>query len=264
VPPLLVAKYTKQKRKILYLDNKYHNTTKQNDFPFNHRVKNLTQIQFTKKKEIHLLNKGLQYNLHYKEKLWIETLALEAETAISYLDASEQDHMRHLVANNLKHLVKNQPRNSKDSIKEWNTIKNIKQKLADNNSVVMQTDKGKEIVIIHKQDYDKYIESFITNNNFELLNKDPTNTYKKRIKESINSCKILISNKHKYKYYNNNPNPPTLHALIKLHKTPITIRPVINWRNAPAYKLSSFFLQGLYVSMYRYLIYLTFKTQWTL
>jgi hypothetical protein len=35
--------------------------------------------------------------------------------------------------------------------------------------------------------------------------------------------------------------PPSIHALIKLHKDPITIRPAINWRNAPAYKVASFF-----------------------
>jgi hypothetical protein len=42
----LSIKYTKQKRKITILDNKYHDTTKQNSaqFPFNHGVKNLTQI----------------------------------------------------------------------------------------------------------------------------------------------------------------------------------------------------------------------------
>jgi primosomal protein N' len=94
--------------------------------------------------------------------------------------------MRHLVANNLKLLIKNQYRNSKNTIKEWNTIKSIKQKLTDNNSVVTQTDKGKAIVILYKQDYDKYIEAFISNNNFELINKDLTNTYPKRIKESVN------------------------------------------------------------------------------
>jgi hypothetical protein len=102
-------------------------------------------------------------------------IKIETETAISYLDVSEQDHTRHLVANNLKHLIKNQPRNSKNTIKEWNTIKNIKQKLADNNSVVAQTDKGKAIVI-YKQDYDKYI-AFISNNNFELINKDISKTH---------------------------------------------------------------------------------------
>jgi hypothetical protein len=32
--------------------------------------------------ETQLLNKGLKYNLHYKHKNWIETLAIEADTAI--------------------------------------------------------------------------------------------------------------------------------------------------------------------------------------
>jgi hypothetical protein len=30
-----------------------------------------------------LLNKGVKYNLHYKHKDWIKTLAIEADTAIS-------------------------------------------------------------------------------------------------------------------------------------------------------------------------------------
>jgi hypothetical protein len=38
-----------------------------------------------------LLSKGLKYNLHYKHKNWIETLALEAETAITQLAATEQN-----------------------------------------------------------------------------------------------------------------------------------------------------------------------------
>jgi CRISPR/Cas system-associated endonuclease Cas1 len=50
---------------------------------------NTTDTLFTKE-EIHLLNKGLQYNLHHKQKNWIETLGLEAETAISNLDPAEQ------------------------------------------------------------------------------------------------------------------------------------------------------------------------------
>jgi hypothetical protein len=49
------------------------------------RVENCTNIQFTHN-DIQLLNKGLKYNLHYKNKKLIQTLALEAETAISNLD----------------------------------------------------------------------------------------------------------------------------------------------------------------------------------
>ena len=35
-----------------------------------------------------------------------------------------------------------------------------------------------------------------------------------------------------------NPSPPTLKGLPKVHKTNIAIRPIINWRNAPAYRLA--------------------------
>jgi hypothetical protein len=76
----------------------------------------------------------------------------------------------------------------------------------------------KTIVIIYKQEYDEYIKTFISHNNFELLNKDPTNIYQKCIKDSVNSCKALIPSKQKYKYYINNPKPPTILALINYIK----------------------------------------------
>jgi hypothetical protein len=75
----------------------------------------------------------------------------------------------------------------KNTIQEWNIVNSIKQKLADNNSLVTQADKGKTIVIIYEQEYDDYITTFISHNNFELLNKDPTNIFQKCIKD----CKFL-------------------------------------------------------------------------
>ena len=48
------------------------------------RVTNKTNIQFTPIEE-HLLQKGLKYNIHPKPKNWINTLAIEAETAITLL-----------------------------------------------------------------------------------------------------------------------------------------------------------------------------------
>jgi hypothetical protein len=44
--------------------------------------------------------------LGQKRKNWIQNLALEAETTISHLHVSKQDHIRHLIANNLKQLIK--------------------------------------------------------------------------------------------------------------------------------------------------------------
>jgi hypothetical protein len=48
--------------------------------------------------EIELPSKGLKYNLHYKHNICIETLDLEAETAIRNLGISEQEYSRHAVA----------------------------------------------------------------------------------------------------------------------------------------------------------------------
>jgi hypothetical protein len=178
-------------------------------------------------------------------------LSVEAETALCHLDITEQEQMRHLVANNLKHLIKNQSRNSKNTKYEWNIIKSIKQKLLDNNSIITQADKGKTIVIIHKQEYDQYIDTFINNSNFTRLSKDPTSTYQRFIKDSINKCRMLIPNEQKQKCYNSNPNSSTLHTLIKLHKTPTIIRLIINWKNAPAHKLASFLTKtiGEYITL---------------
>ena len=43
-----------------------------------------------------------------------------------------------------------------------------------------------------------------------------------------------------------NPTAPTIKGMIKLHKTDQPIRPVVNWRNAPAYKLASMFTDKIH------------------
>jgi hypothetical protein len=71
------------------------------------RILNMTDIEFTND-ELHLLEKGLKYNLHRKPKDWIKTLALEADTAIGHIPERNQPYMKQLVANNLQKLIKKQ------------------------------------------------------------------------------------------------------------------------------------------------------------
>ena len=66
---------------------------------------NRTNITFNPD-ELTLLNKSLKYNLSYKNKEWIKTLALEAEAAVNKLPVVEQDHIRFQVAHNIKLLYK--------------------------------------------------------------------------------------------------------------------------------------------------------------
>jgi uridine kinase len=103
--------------------------------------------------------------------------------------------MRHLVANSSKRLIKTQTHNSKQTKYEWNIMRDINQKLQDHNSIIAQADKGKTIVITQKQEYDQFINTFINNNDFMLLPQDPTNTFQRSVKESINPCRMLIKKK---------------------------------------------------------------------
>jgi hypothetical protein len=106
--------YLKQQQKITNMtktQNKDITITNKNYT----RVENQANIQFTHE-EIQILNKGLKYNLHYKNKNWIETLALEAETAISNLEITKQNYYRHVVAKKIKDIYReNKNRNKKNN-----------------------------------------------------------------------------------------------------------------------------------------------------
>jgi hypothetical protein len=69
------------------------------------RVINKTNISFTNE-EMKLLNKGLKYSLHHKDKHWISNLAVEAEAALSPIPTPEQGHIGYQIAHNLSKLYK--------------------------------------------------------------------------------------------------------------------------------------------------------------
>jgi hypothetical protein len=209
------------------------------------RVVNNTNITFTDK-EYKLLNKGLNYNLHYKRKNWLTNLALEAETAINLLPTTERGYYRKQVSDRITQLhQQNTTKPNQNTQSEWNTMKTIKTKLMTNGATLTSADKGNTIVILPTTQYQNKIQDFITENNFCTSNTDPTKSYQKQIRRTINNSTKMININSKWKYINLNPSAPTIRGLIKLHKSDQPIRPVVNWRNAPAYKLAKLFTQKI-------------------
>jgi hypothetical protein len=92
-------------KKVQSLRNEQRKDTQPTMNTFHKRVENLTNITFTND-ETQLLSKGLKYNVHNKHSNWIKTLAIEADTAISQLNTTEQAYMRQAVANKLQTLIK--------------------------------------------------------------------------------------------------------------------------------------------------------------
>jgi hypothetical protein len=90
---IMKVKYNNINSKLNRLKEENKVYTQQNEHVFQQRVDNLSNVSFTNE-ETTLLNKGLKYNLHHKHKHWIQTLAIEADTAINLLDPHEQAYMK--------------------------------------------------------------------------------------------------------------------------------------------------------------------------
>jgi hypothetical protein len=108
-------------------------------------------------------------------------------------------------------------------------------------AMVARADKGNSVVVLPTAQYETKIGDFIQKNHFITSAKDPTKSFQTHVRKVVNSSKHLIPPDSKWKYLNLNPTAPTIKGLIKLHKPEHPIRPVINWRGAPAYKLAQLF-----------------------
>ena len=174
-----------------------------------------------------------------RKKDWIQNLALETETAILQLPPSDRDVYRKLAAERINTLVQNNnPRTEQNTHPETKTIKSLQAKLNHKDATIARADKGNSLVILPIKQYDAKIQDFIKANKFQHTTKDPTKHFQTQIRNSINNSKTLIPHDSKWKHTNMNPSAPTMKGLIKIHKTEHPIRHVVNWRNAPAYKLA--------------------------
>jgi len=235
-------KYNTIKQKLEKLEHTQANTPKHLK-TFYPRVINNTNIKFTSD-ELILLNKGLKYNLSYKNKNWIKTLTLETESAITQLPAHEQEYVRTLAAHNLRQLYKwqidNKQYNSNQATREHRVLKQIKEKLQSNEAIVSKADKGNSVVILYLQDYHNKVQDFINKNNFTVLNKDPTQSFQNQVKATIKSCQSILPKNSITKVTNVNPTAPNIRGLPKVHKIECLMRPIVNWKGAPAYKLAKY------------------------
>ena len=205
------------------------------------RVINETKIEFSNE-EMTLLNKGPKYNLSHKKRNWLRNLAFEAENAITLLPTHEQDYLRYQVAQNLQVLHKQQKeqhtKQQQKSIHEYKIINQIRGKLNKEKAMITKADKGNSIIIIYTDDYNKKVNAFIANNSFQKTSNDITRKLQRDIRNTINDCQNIIPKEERWKVINLNPTSPSIRGLIKIHKTEAPIRPVVNWKNAPAYKLA--------------------------
>lgn len=238
--------YTKHDKKLRTLKSKHKpnedNITCKHEFYA--RVSNLTSINFNKN-EMDILNKGLNYNIPHNNKDHIVQEIIYAEAAIKSIpNINSQNEARFLINNKLnKYLNKITPKLNYKYTNEVKTLKQIKEKLSNNNAMITKADKGNTIVIMDTIQYSQKVNQFIENNNIAMINTDPSPGFVSTLNNTINRCTHIFNSATRHSLKPINAEAPQFTGLPKIHKPNVPIRPLVNFTTAPSYKVSKKLVQ---------------------
>ncbi|XP_049857520.1 uncharacterized protein LOC126338559 [Schistocerca gregaria] len=233
----------KHSKKLESLKEKYdsaHNNVTSKTQTFYERVINETNISFTNTEQA-LLNKGLKHNIkpkfnhHNLKNLIVDT---KKAADMANLNHNEQIVLAHKVNEIIQKEEKKAKQHSNPTFEENKVLKQLKHKLNEHDALVVKSDKGNSTVILYKNDYITKTLNFFAENNITELNHDPTTKFQKKLKKMLNQCNFLLSDKQIKGCTLMNPTAPKLRAQPKIHKQNSPIRPIVNSKNTPAYKLS--------------------------
>jgi hypothetical protein len=98
---------------------------------------------------------------------------------------------------------------------------------------------------MYADEYNSKVQAFISDNNFTPSKQDVTKKLQSATRYIVNECNVIIPKDKKWKYINLNPSTPSVRDLIKFHTVDAPIRPIVDWTNAPAYKLAKLLVKQL-------------------
>lgn len=140
--------------------------------------------------------------------------------------------MRVIMVNKLKSALRTQNKNIRqlpcdanfNYVDKLKFVKQIKQKLEDNNAIATKADKYNTIGIMKYDICKQKTYDFISSNNLKAIDKAPN---KKYVKE-LNKCTHLLSENTRRKLKPINSQAPKVTGLPKTYKEGTPIRPLIN------------------------------------
>jgi hypothetical protein len=124
-------------------------------------------------------------------------------------------------------------------------LQQIRHILHNNNIKLAKADKGKTLVIIRNDALQHKLQQFLTDINMIPLSPRSDRHLPKKLLKAFTQCPLLIHKSQQKHIVQMKPNAPQLNVLIKIHKQYAPIRPVVNNRPAPAYKLAKFLTNKL-------------------
>lgn len=169
---------------------------------------------------------------------------VDIETLLKYELPSVQSDIRATAKNVIVETKKTGTINDKKLIlakEQMRILKSLKQK----DVVYVKADKGNQVVILNKSDYDNRVLQLINECKYKEIKRNPlkkmireVNSFRQRVRTIFGDrvCRSLIVS---------NPILPKLYALPKTHKEGKKMRPIVSNVNAPCYRLAKWLVKEL-------------------
>ncbi|CAL8129102.1 unnamed protein product [Orchesella dallaii] len=173
----------------------------------------------------------------------MKTEIIETATSVEqFLSMSTlKDGIKHEIRRDTKLALEKHSRQQKPSKlnKYTKTIKALKN---DPSIVILQADKGNQTVIMNKSEYDDKMDTLVKEGDYVKVSRNPTSGFEKKaktlLKQLLNS-KAIEQNEHDF-LNPNHTHTPILYGRPKTHKEGMPMRPVVDYRRTPFYKLSKY------------------------
>lgn len=191
-------------------------------------VRNLSSETFSKE-EMDLLQKGLNFTPK-PDKLPVEDLIADIETGIKFMSDVTKTSIRKAARPIISKAKRLKTRRA--------TAEPVLKKLRERQCVYMKSDKGRDLVIMDRSDYEDKMLDLIASSSFEKLRKSPLNKMEIETTKILKRVEKVFGPSTKWKLKVSNAMVPKLYGLPKTHKTPLKMRPIISNNNAPTEKIA--------------------------
>lgn len=108
----------------------------------------------------------------------------------------------------------------------------------------MKADKGNQVIIIDKDDYDNRMNESIKEDNFTVCRRSPLNamvTDARRVIDNLHN----VFNVNKYRLRISNPQVPLMYGLPKVHKVGEKMRKIVSGVTSPFAKVSKWIVKEM-------------------
>ena len=204
-------------------------------------IKNISSKQLTTTEE-NILSLGMNYAIPKKSRVKenIETI-MQVDRGLERaeeLTDEEKNNIRREVAN----VLSNHPWHIDEQQKFHLVIKTIRDLQSYKNIMIVKADKGNTTVIMNVDDYDVKINSMLEQFPYKKLQRDPTPSYQREVNATLKN--LLYANKiSKDLWHALKPTDskcPNFNGAPKIHKENYPLRPIVDFRHSPSYKLASY------------------------